>query len=245
MTHRFFVPSHQISGPRVTIMGSDAKQIKNVLKLKEGDMLEVLDGSSKVFAVKINSVKSDEVLCFVTSSRSMKTEPAVKITLIQSIAREAKMDMVIQKCTELGVTKIVPVVSERTIIKLDQEKKDKRLSRWQRIAKEAAEQSSRAVVPGIEEIKDFAEALGQEKGTDLKLIPWEMEEKTSIKTVLKENKKVKSLSLAIGPEGGFSSKEVKEAKAAGFIPVSLGKRILRTETAGIAVLSMINYEFEM
>ena len=232
--HRFFVPHHQISGSEVTIEGADADQIKNVLRLKPGEEIEVLDGAGKVYAANIKEVRKDRITCSIASSMSVKNEPKVKIAIIQSIPRESKMDFIIQKCTELGVDKIIPCVSERTIIKLDDDRKDKRLVRWQRIAKEAAEQSSRGMIPTIEEVKRFKDALKESENYDLSIIPWELEEEVSIKDLLKKNKNAKSILIAIGPEGGFSKEEVELAKKSGFKPASLGKRILRTETAPVA-----------
>lgn len=245
MTHRFFVPPHQISKSSLTISGADVNQIKNVLRLQAGDKIEVLDGTGKVYSATIKNILKDEILCEISSSRSMGSEPSLVITLIQSVPRESKMDFIIQKCTELGVSKIIPVISERTIIKLGEEKKDKRLARWRKIAKEAAEQSGRGKIPEITEVVNLSEALKQAKNHDLSIIPYEMEEDSSIKNILIKNKEIRSIMLAIGPEGGFSKEEVENAKKSGFRSVSLGKRILRTETAGMAALSMINYEFEL
>jgi 16S rRNA (uracil1498-N3)-methyltransferase len=245
VTHRFFVPQNQVSGTTISITGGDVDHIRRVLRLKEGDEIDVLDGTGRVYAAKIREIKGKEVICEVITSRSAKSEPETKVTLIQSIPREQKMDILIQKCTELGVDRIIPAMSERTIIKLDEKKKASRISRWGRIAKEAAEQSARGMIPRIDEVQSLDEALKSSKDFDLCLIPWEMEEKATLKEVLRENHGAKSVLIAIGPEGGFSKAEVDLAINAGFKPVSLGKRILRTETAGIAVLAMVNYEFEM
>ncbi len=245
MTHRFFVPQNQIYRSTINISGGDVDHIRRVLRLKVGDEIDVLDGTGRVYATEIKAIRADKVICEAISSRGAKSEPTIKVILMQSIPREAKMDIIIQKCTELGADKIIPVITERTIIKLDDQKKATRLSRWQRIAKEAAEQSARGIIPKIDEIKTFDEALQLSQNFDLCLIPWEMEEKTTLKEILGQNKEAKSILIAIGPEGGFSKAEVELAVKAGFKPVSLGKRILRTETAGIAVLAMINYEFEM
>lgn len=245
MDQRFFVPSEQISKSIITISGSDAFQIKNVLRLNVKDGLTVLDGTGKVYASKIRSVEKGRVTLDIISTRSEKSELETKVTLIQSIPREAKMDLIIQKCTELGMFRMIPVVSERTIIKLDGKKKAERGNRWQRIAKEASEQSGRGIVPAILPICALENALKEAQHHEVKLIPWEMEEKLSIKDALLEDNEAKHIALAIGPEGGFSANEVKLAMEYGFRPVTLGKRILRTETAGMAALSMINYEFEL
>lgn len=245
MVHRFFVPKEQISNTDISIIGSDASQIKNVLKLEPGEEIDILDGSGRIYASKIKTIGQGKVICEIVSSRAAKSEPKIKTTLIQSIPREAKMDFIIQKSTELGVADIIPVSSERTIVKLDDKKREVRLERWQRITKEAAEQSGRGIVPRISPLKELIAALKEANDLDLKLIPWEMEENTSIKDLFEIEKNPKGITIAIGPEGGFSANEVKAAIKYGFTPVTLGKRILRAETAGIAVLSMVNYEFEL
>lgn len=245
MTHRFFVPQHQISRSTITIIGSDAHQLRNVLRLPAGSEIAVMDGTGRVYTAKITAIEKDKVLCEQISSISPKSLPKIEVTLLQSIPRESKMDLIIQKSTELGVSRIIPAISERTIIKLGDEKKEKRLLRWERIAKEAAEQSVRELIPKIDEVRNFGEAIKEAGDHDISLIPWEMEEETTIKDILKKNKKARTILIAIGPEGGFSKEEIDIAKKAGLKPVSLGKRILRTETAGIAVLAMINYEFEI
>ena len=243
MTHRFFVPSNQVSKSGASITGDDVNHIRLVLRMKPGDEILVLDGTGRTYACSIKTIKEDKVNCKIISSRSAKSEPETKITLIQSIPRESKMDFIMQKCTELGVSRIIPTITERTIIKLNEEKKEKRHNRWQKIIKEAAEQAGRGIIPKIDEILRFDEALRFSKDHELCVIPWEMEEKTSLKQVL--DQAPKNILIAIGPEGGFSKTEVEKAVRAGFKPVSLGKRILRTETAGIAVLSMISYALEM
>ena len=147
------------------------------------------------------------------------------------------MDFIVQKCTELGVSEIIPVVSERSVAK------GEKSGRWQKIAKEAAEQSGRALIPKISALTDFKSLLKKKNEFDLALIPWELEKTNKLKAIL-QNSSPKNIIILIGPEGGFSSQEIEQAKAAGFIPVSLGKRILRAETAGLAILSMIMYELD-
>lgn len=241
---RFFVSEDQIKKDHVTITGSDANHIQNVLRLKVGDAIDILNSTSKIYAAKIVKESKEEIKCEIVSVRSIKSEPAIKVTIAQSLPKGHKMDLIVQKCTELGVHKIIPFLSERTVIKLGKEKKRERALRWQRIAKSSAEQSGRGIIPHIEEIKTFEELLDYPKQYDLSLIPWEMEEKKTLKETLKGNKKIKSIAIAIGPEGGFSRDEIEKAKKTGFIPITLGRRILRTETAPLVILSMISYEFE-
>ncbi|MFC1571733.1 16S rRNA (uracil(1498)-N(3))-methyltransferase [Candidatus Margulisiibacteriota bacterium] len=231
--HRFFVPQDQIP----IIAGSDAHQIKDVLRLKTGDQLELLDGSGKVYSAKISEIKNERIICEIISSRQEKAKSAVKITLAQCLPKAKKMDLIIQKCTELGVDRIIPTLSERSIAKTE------KLERWKKIAKEAAEQSGRTTIPEISQLTKFEDVL--KINADLKLIPWELEQNRSLKQMLTDHRFTGSPDLLclIGPEGGFSKKEVAAAQSAGFTSVSLGPRILRTETAGLAILAMINYEF--
>ena len=155
------------------------------------------------------------------------------------------MELIIQKTTELGIHKIIPLISERSQVKLEPDRTKDKLIRWQKIAKEAAEQSGRLVVPEISPIQTFENALKMAQNYQLALIPWEEEKEKNLKSILKSNKTIKNILLLIGPEGGFSQSEVAQAEKAGFTPTSLGRRILRTETAGLAALAMIQYEYEL
>ncbi|MFH1541776.1 MAG: RsmE family RNA methyltransferase [bacterium] len=229
--HRFFVPHDQIP----VISGQDAHQIKNVLRLKPGSQLQLLDGSGRVYYAVIQNISSEKVFCEIVKTEQLTADKKVEITIAQCLPKAKKMDLIIQKCTELGVDRIIPTLSERSIAKGDKPE------RWQKIAKEAAEQSGRGTIPEIAPLTKFADILKIK--ADLKIIPWELETKTSLKKLLKAHEP-KSLICLIGPEGGFSHEEIKQAQAVGWQSVSLGQNILRTETAGLALLSMINYEFE-
>ena len=235
--HRFFVEKDRI--PNIT--GSDVHHIKDVLRMKVGDQLELLDGSGKIHISKILELKKDEIICKILSSRSEESEPKVKVTLAQCLPKAKKMDLIVQKCTELGVHKIIPALSERSIPKAEKQE------RWQKIAKEAAEQSGRSTIPEISPLTKFEEVLKTKDQFDLALIPWELEKENALKNILTtgrpEDRKTGRLLILIGPEGGFSRSEIELAKSAGFIPISLGPRILRAETAGMAILSMINYAY--
>ena len=191
--------------------------------------------------VKIVSVDRSQVVTEILNQTHRELRYP-RITLAQGLPKSDKMDFIVQKATELGVASIVPVITERTIVKVKDE--EKRVSRWQKIAREAAMQSNRPDIPAIDDIisfKDFLRTLNSEPGT-LLLLPWE-EGTEPIKNVLRNNSGVKNLLVLIGPEGGFSTKEAEAAKEIGFHLVSLGPNILRTETAALAVLAMIGYEF--
>jgi 16S rRNA (uracil1498-N3)-methyltransferase len=230
---RFFVPKDQI--PEIT--GSDAHQIKNVLRMQKGDTLEILDGTGAIYQAKIADVRAGKVICEITSSTPQENEAKVKVTIAQCLPKGKKMDLIIQKCTELGTDKIIPVLSERSIAKAD------KLERWQKIAKEAAEQSGRSTIPAISPLMHFEEVLKIISNYDLALIPWELEKTNSLKHQLSLVCSLRSLVFLIGPEGGFSHQEIDLARKAGCVPVSLGKNILRTETAGMAALAMLSYAF--
>jgi 16S rRNA (uracil1498-N3)-methyltransferase len=231
--HRFFVPPDQLP----IVSGSDAHQIKDVLRMKSGDQLELLDGTGKIYSAKISRIEKDQVVCAVLEHRTLNTELGTEVTIAQCVPKAKKMDNIIQKCTELGVARIIPTLSERSIAK------GEKLERWKKIAKEAAEQSGRATIPAIAPLTKFDAVLKLKDQFDLALIPWELEKETALKSIVK-NKKITNLLILIGPEGGFSQKEIDRAKEAGFTSISLGKRILRTETAGMAMLAMLAYELE-
>lgn len=230
---RIFVPQDQL--PFIT--GSDVHYLKDVLRIKPGDEIEILDGIGTIYLAKINNIQKDKIKLDIIRSSQSETEPEVEITLAQSLPKAKKMDFIIQKCTELGVSEIIPVITERSI------SKGEKTARWQKIAIEAAEQSGRASIPKVASLIDFKSLLEKAKEFDLALIPWEMEKTNRLKTILQKSS-FRNIIMLIGPEGGFSSQEIAEAKTAGFIPISLGKRILRAETAGMAMLSMMMYELD-
>lgn len=220
------------------IRGSDFHQVRDVLRMKAGDDLELLDGSGRIYTARIAAIKKDHVACDILSAREAGSGLSVKVTIAQCLPKGRKMDLVVQKCTELGAHRIIPVLSERAVAK------GEKLARWKKIAKEAAEQSGGTVVPEISPLTKFEDVLKNKGQSALALIPWEMEKGTTLKKVLTtyQPNHLTTILVLIGPEGGFSQKEVEQAKSAGFTPVSLGRRILRTETAAMAILAMINYE---
>lgn len=227
---RVFVPPAQF--PDIT--GSDLHYIKAVLRLKPGDKLELLDGTGKVYEAKISRIGKDRASCEIVSSRQEDSEPKTLVTLAQALPKASKMDFVVEKCVELGVHRLIPMTTERTVAK------GAKLDRWRKLAKEAAEQSGRAIIPEVTELSDLDSVLKMRDKFDLALIPWELETKRSLKSLLLPQ--FLNVLVLIGPEGGFSIKEVEAARAAGFQAASLGKRILRTETAGLAALANIIYE---
>jgi 16S rRNA (uracil1498-N3)-methyltransferase len=234
--HRFFISPDNI--PIIT--GSDMHHIKDVLRMKTGDTLELLDGTGNIYNSKISEIKKDQIVCEIVSRRTEESEPLVKVTIAQCLPKGKKMDLIMQKCTELGAHKFIPTLSERSIAK------GEKLERWRKIVKEAAEQSARAIIPQISALTNFEDVLKLKDDYDLAIIPWELEKDTALKSILRSNLQPpdSKILIVIGPEGGFSHEEILLAQKAGFTSVSLGKRILRTETAAIVLLANIMYEKE-
>jgi len=238
---RFFISTEQVVPPQIIISGDDVRHIVNVLRMNSGDELVLCDGKGTDYTVKIVGASKNEVRTEIVSQTSRDINSS-RIILGQGLPKSDKMDFIVQKATELGVSQIVPLVMERTIVKIKDE--EKRVSRWQKIAREAAMQSNRADIPevvGISSFKNFLRTPHSALRT-LLLLPWE-EGTESIKNVLRRNPDAENIVVLIGPEGGISAAEAEAAKGMGFHPVSLGPNILRTETAAIAAIAMIGYEF--
>lgn len=239
---RFFVTTEDISDNLINIYGDDANHIKNVLRLHEDDIITVCDTNSIEYECKIEDIGKHSVIAKIISKGESITEPSTKITLFQSLPKSDKIELIIQKCVELGVYKIIPVVSSRTIVKLNSNT-NKKIERWNKISEAAAKQSRRGIIPLIDNIMDFKTAVEYSKNYDLSFMPYELEEKNKLKSVLKDFKG-NSMAVFIGPEGGFSIEEVELAKLYNIQTITLGKRILRTETAGLMVMSIAMYEKE-
>ncbi|WP_027717870.1 16S rRNA (uracil(1498)-N(3))-methyltransferase [Desulfovirgula thermocuniculi] len=242
MGRHFFVPPRQICGNRVYISGSDAAHIYRVLRLRPGDVVNVLDGSGTAYRVELTSTAADRVEGLVRESFPAAGEPPVRVTLAQGLSKGEKMDIIIQKSVELGASAIIPVSCSRSVVRLTREKARERQERWQRIAREAAKQCLRAVVPLVGEVVTLEEVLGTLPPRVLALMPWEGEKSLSLKEALRKAGKKEEVFLFIGPEGGFAPAEVELARQQGVITVTLGPRILRTETAALAALAVVLYE---
>jgi 16S rRNA (uracil1498-N3)-methyltransferase len=237
---RFFIPPEQVREPYVTIKGDDLRHIRTVLRKQPGDLLALLDGRGTEYIVRIATMERTEIDTEIVEQRKREL-PTVRVTLGQGLPKFDKMDFIVQKATELGVSTLVPLITERTIVKIKDE--EKRIARWQKIAHEAAMQSDRPVLPLIQSVTSFRDLMMTlEPGPlPLLLFPWE-EGTIPIKHVLRQTPNAQNIVVLIGPEGGFSPAEADLAKQKGFQHVSLGPNILRTETAAVAVLSMILYE---
>ncbi len=237
---KFFVTPQQIKENQIILTGEDAKHIKTVLRAKEGDMLTVCDGLGMDYVCRITAF-ADGVVTEVVSKAVSDVEPQTKITLYQGLPKGDKMEWIIQKCVELGIEKIVPVSTERAIVKLDK-KEAKKIERWQKIAEAAAKQSGRGIIPQIgEKVLTFAEAVAQASTLDGAIIPYEKETERGIRRFVHDFSGTQ-VGVFIGPEGGFSEAEIQQAQQQGVLPVTLGKRILRTETAGMTTVALLLYE---
>lgn len=240
---RFFINSKDIFDDNINVTGEDYNHIKKVLRLKCGEIITLSDGEGLEYVAEIVEFGDGFVHTKVIESFKNTTEPPVKVTLYQGLPKSDKMDFIIQKSVELGISKIVPVLTERTVVRLDSEKDAlKKCERWNRISLEAAKQCNRGIIPKIEIPISFKEAIKQTEDKALSLIPYEKEAKNSLKRVLERVDSISDISVFIGPEGGFTEQEIEEAVSSGLSSVTLGPRILRTETAGIAVLSILMYE---
>ena len=237
--HRFFIP--QLYNEEMSITGVDAKHIGKVLRMQPGDKLQIVsdDGVSALAEVTDISESTVTVRCLEVLAESH--EPAVKITLAQGLAKGEKMDFIIQKAVELGAYSIVPVAMEHSVVRLDGAKADKKVERWQKIAEAAAKQSKRDIIPQVQAVQSISQMLAN-NNCKSKIIAYECEDRMSLKTALREAGQLDDLLLIIGPEGGISESELNKAREAGAVPVSLGRRILRAETAGLVAMSAIFYE---
>jgi 16S rRNA (uracil1498-N3)-methyltransferase len=240
--YNFFVERDKFYNHTVDIKDENFNHIKNVLRMKIDDELIVsCKETGNSFLCKISEIGDNKIVCKIIEERE-STEPKVEVTLFQGIPKSDKMELIIQKTVEVGINKIYPVEMKFCIGKI---KDNKKITRWQTISEAAAKQSKRNIIPTIENPISFKEMAEVLKEYDLALVAYENEEKTNIKEVLQQNPDAKKIAIIIGPEGGISKEEVESLVSNGTKEVSLGKRILRTETASISMLSMIMYQYDL
>ena len=246
MLHIFAEPG-DISGDRLTITGKEYNHIRNVLRMKQGEIISVSDGQDgRDYRFAIDGFTDSQVLCRLVSVAESGAELPVRVVLFQGIPKGDKMDLIVQKCVELGVTDIVPVEMKRCVVRLDAGKKAKRVRRWQTIAESAAGQSRRAVIPQVHEPMTMEAAVrGAAENTDVRLLPYELQGEGGTRELFDRIRSGSAVSVFIGPEGGFEASEVEAAGRAGILPITLGPRILRTETAAMVVLSWLIWRFEI
>lgn len=240
--HKFFVDEGSINGQIVCITGDDVKHLSGVLRLRQGDRIQVCDGKSNEYICAITEIEKKQVLCHIEESFKSTSEPPIKITLYQGLPKAQKMDLIVQKCTEIGVCRIVPVNTSRSVVRIDGKDLGSKLERWKRIAEEAAKQSNRGCIPEIGGLMDFKEALQDAMRLDMAVMPYEQEKAVGLRRALTQKNITVTYGIFIGPEGGFEEYEVREAVSKGITPVTLGPRILRTETAGFVSAACILYE---
>ena len=242
--HRFFVDPAILGGDRVALTGLQAHQIGRVLRLKPGDRVVLLDGTGREHVVQLDEVRSSAVTGTVEVVRPSRPEPGLVLTLYQALVPRDRFETVLQKGTEVGIARFVPTWCERSIVPGVERIDEKRLERWRRIVTEAAEQCERGIVPEVTPPLRFQDALTQAVATGPTLVAWERERERSVRDGLREalTGDGRALGLMVGPEGGFSSHEIPTAREAGALTISLGPRILRTETAGPILAALALYE---
>ena len=243
--YHFFVERSQIDIENKTayITGSDYNHAKNVLRLSPGEEISLSDGESdNEYRVCVKDFEEDRVICELLFIKESDVELPIRITLMQALAKGDKMETVVQKAVELGAYSIMPVKTERCVVKWDDKKADSKVKRLNTIAEAAAKQSQRGVIPEVTDALSFKEAINEVKDHDIKLMPYEMAEgMEKTREILSKINAGMSVAVLIGPEGGFAESEVEYAAENGFEIITLGKRILRTETAGMTVLSILSY----
>ena len=243
----FYIKNSQIIGEEINLIGEDVNHIKNVLRYKVGDELTVCDEVEQRYLTKIKELSNECITLDIEKKIDFSTEPSIKITLIQGLPKSDKMDLIVQKCTELGAEKIIPVIMERTVVKIDGSNGAKKVERWNKIVLEASKQCGRTKIPTVEKIVNLENIVENLSKYDIVIVPYECEKENTIKAVLRNtDTNIGNVAIVIGPEGGFSEKDISILeKLPNVKKVSLGKRILRTETAGIATVSMLLYEYDL
>lgn len=243
--HRFFVEKEQIEDTKIHITGTDVNHIRNVLRMKIKDELLISAGENLEYTCCIEEITPEEVLAEVLYVQEVGLELPSKLYLFQGLPKSDKMELIIQKAVELGVYEVIPVATRRAVVRLDEKKEVSKRKRWQGISESAAKQSGRMVIPQVTAVMSFAQALECAKELDVRLIPYElargMEE---AKSCIEQITPGQSVGIFIGPEGGFAPEEITLALEHGMRPITLGKRILRTETAGMALLSILMFHLE-
>lgn len=238
---RFF--SDMIKDGIITLSEEDSAHIAKVLRAEIGEVITVCDCNGNDHTAEIVEISKKSVSAKITQTKPCNAEPKVKIVLFQGLPKSSKMELIIQKCVEIGVCSIVPVATARAVVKLDEEKGKGKEERWNKIAREAAKQSGRGIIPTVETPVSFEKAVMRAKEFDMALIPYEKQEDMGIKDYL-QSKSPKTIAVYIGPEGGFEQEEIELAEQNNIKAVSLGKRILRTETAPLTMLSVLMYEYD-
>ncbi len=243
--YHFFVTPDQIRDGYCRITGQDVNHIRNVLRMKQGEQVGIRDGISRNYICQLETIGTDEVVAQIVSVEEDDSELPARLYLFQGLPKGDKMELIIQKAVELGAFQIIPVATRRSVVKLDAKKAEAKVRRWNAIAESAAKQSGRMVVPQVTGVMSFQEACGFAQTLDCSLIPYELAEgMDETKRILSQVRAGMQVGIFIGPEGGFDTEEIQKAEKAGLRPITLGRRILRTETAGMAALSILMFHLE-
>ena len=249
--YRFFVEYNQIDrvAKKATVTGEDRNHIKNVLRMKEGEEVSLMvPKDPNEYRCAISGYTEDEVILDLLFVKESNVELPCEVVLYQALPKADKMELIITKAVELGATRIVPVATKRAVVRLEKDKAVKKIARWNAISEAAAKQSKRAIIPEVSAVMTMEEALRDSRDHDVKMIPYELADPDSMngtKDIIGAVKPGMKVAVFIGPEGGFTEEEIEKAVAEGFSSVTLGHRILRTETAGMVVLSWLIYHLEM
>jgi 16S rRNA (uracil1498-N3)-methyltransferase len=240
---RFFVRPEDIREHELRLRGDEASHLARVLRLGPGAQVEVFNGHGCEYVARVERVETDAVVCRILRQTEVQPAQTVSITLGQGLPKADKFEWVIQKTTELGVSAIVPLMTERVIPQISQRHAATKVDRWEKLAREACKQSGRATVPRLWPPTPLEAFYGSCQSSELKLVLWEGEGRRSLRTVLAVSEPVASVAIVVGPEGGLTAREVAHGEAYGFLAVGLGKRILRTETAGLVAVAVLQYRF--
>ena len=245
---KFFINSNQIKeNNKIVIIGEDVKHISNVLRMKPGDKIQVCDAETSInYLISLETFEKDKIFGEILKKIKSESESNVNINIFQGIPKSDKMELIIQKSTELGVKEITPVDMMRCVSKVSEKDERKKIERWQKISEVAAKQSGRDIIPVINKINTIEDICKKINEYDIIIVPYEKAENTDLKDAIekvkKSNKMDVSIGIVIGPEGGFEESEIEKLKSSGAVIVTLGKRILRTETVALAMVSVIMYE---
>ena len=244
MQHFFVIPE-QVGETEIYVTGQDVNHMKNVLRMKIGEQVEISDGNNKKYLCEVSAYEDEQAVLRILELREADTELKSRLYLFQGLPKNDKMELIVQKAVELGAYEVIPVSMKRCVVKLDAKKAAKKVERWNSISESAANQAGRSIIPKVSDVVSYREALERAEQLDVVLVPYELEEgMAETKKLLHQIQPGQSVGIFIGPEGGFEREEVEQAIEAGAHPVTLGRRILRTETAGFTMLSILMFELE-
>lgn len=244
MQHFFVIPE-QVGETEIYVTGQDVNHMKNVLRMKIGEQVEISDGNNKKYLCEVSAYEDEQAVLRILELREADTELKSRLYLFQGLPKNDKMELIVQKAVELGAYEVIPVSMKRCVVKLDAKKAAKKVERWNSISESAAKQAGRSIIPKVSDVVSYREALERAEQLDVVLVPYELEEgMAETKKLLHQIQPGQSVGIFIGPEGGFEREEVEQAIEAGAHPVTLGRRILRTETAGFTMLSILMFELE-